>query len=67
VVAAALAVLDGDAVQAVVPLPDVHGRVAKVEGLAVAAGGSDHLRLMAVVDDDDPERPSSCLTLRVEL
>jgi hypothetical protein len=67
VLAAALALLDGDDLQAVVPLPDVHGEVAKVEGLAVMEAGRDGARLLAVVDDDDPERPSSCLVLRVAL
>lgn len=67
VVAAALALLDGDDVQDVVPLPDVDGRVAKVEGLAVMAAGPGGARLLAVVDDDDPERPSPCLVLRVAL
>jgi hypothetical protein len=67
VVAAALAVLDGDDLKEVVPLPDVDGRVAKVEGLAVMATGPGHVRLLAVVDDDDPERASTCLELRVGL
>jgi len=67
VVAAALALLDGDHVLKVLPLPDVHGKVAKVEGLALRDSGPGHVRLLAVVDDDDPERPSACLELRVWL
>ena len=65
VVAAALALVDGDDLLSVVPLPDVDGRVAKVEGLALletAAGGA---RLIGVVDDDDPDLPSAELSLSV--
>lgn len=43
VVAAALAVLDGDRVVARVALPEPGGRVHKVEGLAVLAGGGQPL------------------------
>lgn len=67
VVAAALALVARDEVLEVVPLPQVHGRVVKVEGLAVQDTGPGHVRLLAVVDDDDVERPSTCLELRVEL
>jgi hypothetical protein len=67
VVASALVVLDGASLVASAPLPKIDGRVAKVEGLAVldwdGAGG----RVVAVVDADDPEVPSSMLWLRVSL
>jgi hypothetical protein len=65
VVAAALALLDDDEVRATVPLPDLDGHVAKVEGLALVEAGAHGARLLAVVDDDDPERPSTALLLRV--
>lgn len=45
----------------VVPLPDVDGAVAKVEGLALLARG----RVLAVVDEDDEHAPSSELVLTV--
>lgn len=67
VVAAALALVAGHEVLEVVPLPEVRGRVVKVEGLALRDSGDDHARLLAVVDDDDVERPSTCLELRVVL
>jgi hypothetical protein len=67
VVASALVLLPDDGPPVVAPLPEVEGRVAKVEGLALldwsAAGG----RLLAVVDADDPVEPSALLTLRVDL
>ena len=65
VVAAALALLDGDDVLAVTPLPDVDGRVAKVEGLAVLERRDSGPRLLAVVDEDDAEAASACLVLDV--
>lgn len=67
VVAAALALVDGDDLLEAVPLPEVGGKVTKVEGLAVLETGPSYARLLAVVDDDDPERPSTCLELRVAL
>ncbi len=67
VVAAALALVDGDAVLDVAPFPEVEGRVAKVEGLALRAVRDSTAQLVAVVDDDDPTRPSTALELRVEL
>ena len=67
VVAAALALVEGDDLVDVVALPDVHGEVAKVEGLAVMEQGDGAVRLLAVVDDDDPDKPSTCLELRVRL
>ncbi|WP_432824889.1 DUF6910 family protein [Dactylosporangium sp. CA-092794] len=66
VVAAALALLDGDRVTAVTALPRRGGAVRKVEGLALhSADHRDGLRLLAVVDADDPEVPSALLHLRV--
>lgn len=65
VVAAALALVDGDRLLEVVRLPSVHGQVAKVEGLAVQDSGPGYVRVVAVVDQDDPDRASTCLRLRV--
>ena len=49
----------------VLPLPEPGGRVVKVEGLALLEASAGTARLLAVVDDDDPERPSTELLLRV--
>ncbi len=65
VVATALALLAGEDGPAVVPLPPVDGRVAKVEGLALLGSSHDDARLLAVADEDDPELPSAELVLRV--
>ena len=65
VVGSALALLDGDDVHAVAPLPEVDGAVQKVEGLAVRELVPDGLRLVAVVDADDASAPSLELQLRV--
>jgi hypothetical protein len=67
VVATALALVDGETVVAVVPVPEVDGHVHKVEGLALRSVDGSTVRLLAVVDDDDPEAPSAELDLRVEL
>ncbi|MGY1837205.1 DUF6910 family protein [Blastococcus sp. SYSU DS0510] len=67
VVATAIALLDGDTVQAVVPIPEVDGHVHKVEGLALCGVDGDTVHLLAVVDDDDPDAPSAELDLRVLL
>ena len=64
VVAAALALLD-DGVRAVVPLPGRPDGPYKVEGLAVVGETADGLRLLAVVDADDPTAASVRLTLRL--
>ncbi|WP_193604696.1 DUF6910 family protein [Nocardioides dongkuii] len=73
VVASALAVLvdggvDGE-VAARAMLPALDGRVAKVEGLALRSNGSEpgrrEVHLLATVDADDPQVPSSALDLRV--
>jgi hypothetical protein len=65
VVATALALLDGERVLHTARLPEVGGRVTKVEGLAVRDLRAGAVHLLAVVDDDDPTRPSAALSLRV--
>ncbi|WP_347059799.1 hypothetical protein ABC795_04945 [Blastococcus sp. HT6-30] len=67
VVATALALVEGDTVVAVAQIPEVGGHVHKVEGLALRDVGDGVVRLLAVVDDDDPTAPSAVLDLRVEL
>ena len=67
VVATALALLDGDRVLAVAPIPEVDGHVHKVEGPALREVRGSTVHLLAVVDDDDPTRPSAVLRLRAEL
>ncbi len=67
VVATALALLDGEEVLAIAPIPEVDGHVHKVEGLALRDFEEGQLHLLAVVDDDDPHRPSSEIELRVVL
>jgi hypothetical protein len=67
VVATALALVDGETVVAVVPLPEVDAHVHKVEGLALRTVDGGTVHLLAVVDDDDPDAPSAELDLRVEL
>jgi hypothetical protein len=41
--------------------------VHKIEGLALAGVRGDEVRLLAVVDDDDPTKPSTEVDLRVVL
>jgi hypothetical protein len=67
VVAAALALVDGGHVLDVAAVPEVDGRVPKVEGLALRGVRDGAVHLLAVVDDDDPTRPSTALELHVEL
>ena len=67
VVATALALVEGERVLAVAPIPEVGGAVHKVEGLALREVGDGVVHLLAVVDDDDPDRPSAVLRLRAEL
>ncbi|MGY2130095.1 DUF6910 family protein [Blastococcus sp. SYSU DS0617] len=67
VVATALALVDGETVVAVTPVPEVDGQVHKVEGLGLRSVDGGAVHLLAVVDDDDPEAPSAELELRVEL
>ena len=65
VVASALALLDDDGVRAMAPLPEVGGEVLKVEGLAPRDVSGDRLEVLAVVDVDDPETPSTALAVDV--
>jgi hypothetical protein len=67
VVATAVALVRGGTVLDVAALPEVDGHVHKVEGLALRGVDGDEVRLLAVVDDDDPDTPSAELDLRVEL
>jgi hypothetical protein len=67
VVATALVLVDGGEVLDVAPIPEVDGRVHKIEGLALREFLDDHVHLLAVVDDDDPNTPSAELELRVDL
>jgi hypothetical protein len=67
VVAAALVLVEGDDVLDVAAVPEVDGRVPKVEGLAVRSVRDGAVHLLAVVDDDDPTRPSTALELHVDL
>jgi len=67
VVASALALVDGDDVLEVGRVPEVDGRVAKVEGLALRGVADGVVHLLAVVDDDDATRPATALELRVAL
>ncbi|WP_138758951.1 DUF6910 family protein [Modestobacter altitudinis] len=67
VVGTALVLVDGDAVVAVAAIPEVHGRVQKVEGLALRGARDGAVHLLGVVDADDPEAPSVQLDLRVDL
>jgi hypothetical protein len=67
VVASALVLVDGDTVLDVSRIPEVDGRVAKVEGLALRAVRDGAAHLLAVVDDDDPTRASTALELRVAI
>ena len=67
VVATALALVDGDDVVAVARIPEVGGRVHKVEGLALREVRGGEVRLLAVVDADDPDVPSAELELRAVL
>jgi hypothetical protein len=68
VVATALVLADGGRVLDVAPVPEVEGRVVKVEGLALrGSGDGDRVDLLAVVDADDPELPSPQVELTVTL
>lgn len=67
VMATALVLVDGEDVVAIAPVPEVAGSVRKVEGLALRGVHGDEVRLLAVVDDDDPTAPSVELDLRVDL
>jgi hypothetical protein len=65
VVGSALALLDGEGVLATAAIPDSGRGAYKVEGLAFRASTADGLRLLAVVDADDPSVASEQLTLRL--
>jgi hypothetical protein len=65
VVAAALALLDGDRVEAVTTLPRRGDTIQKIEGLALDSADHNGVRLLAVTDVDDPDTPSTMLHLRV--
>ncbi len=65
VVASALALLDDEGIRALTQLPEVGGEVLKVEGLAPRDVRPDRLEVLAVVDVDDPETPSTALVLDV--
>ena len=67
VVAAALVLVDGDTVLDVAAVPEVDAHVPKVEGLALRAARDGEVQLLAVVDDDDPSRPSTVMELHVGL
>ena len=67
VVATALALLDGEKVLAVEPVPEVGGHVHKIEGLALRDVRNGEVHLLAVVDDDDPDAPSAEIDVRVLL
>ena len=67
VVATALALVDDEEVVAVAPIPEVEGHVHKVEGLALQAFDAGQVHLLAVVDDDDPDTPSTAVDLRADL
>ncbi|MGY1618283.1 DUF6910 family protein [Geodermatophilus sp. SYSU D00691] len=67
VVATALVLVDDEDVVAVAPIPEVDGHVHKVEGLALREVGDGAVHLLAVVDDDDPDHPSTELELRAVL
>ncbi|MCZ2847193.1 DUF6910 family protein [Modestobacter sp. VKM Ac-2978] len=66
VVAAALALVDGETVLDIAAVPEVEGRVHKVEGLALREVEDARAHVLAVVDDDVPGAPSVQLELRVE-
>lgn len=65
VVGSALAIIDGDRVVDTGALPGLEGGVAKVEGLGLVEQHRHTLELVAVVDADDPHRPSILLRLWV--
>lgn len=65
VVATALARIRGDRVTEVVALPELDGRVIKVEGLMVLDSDEMQTTLLAVTDVDDPEAASVATVLRV--
>lgn len=68
IVASALGLIAGERVIDVVSLPQASdGEVWKVEGLAVRGTSGGRVELLAVVDQDDPQRASLALSLDVQL
>ena len=67
VIATALVLVEDTAVLAVAPIPEVDGHLHKIEGLALREMRDGQVRLLAVVDDDDPDVPSAEIDLRVVL
>ncbi len=67
VTATALARLRGDRVDAVVRLPDLDGRILKVEGMMVLDVDAASATLFVVTDVDDADAPSRAASLRVRL
>ncbi len=65
VVGTAVALVDGDDLVDVAPLVTADGTVPKVEGLGFSGGTPRGVRLLAVVDADDPLVPSVELTVHV--
>jgi hypothetical protein len=66
VVATALALVDGDDSLAMAQLDAPDGTVHKIEGLGLREVHDDGVRLVAVVDADDPLVPSLQLSIRVD-
>lgn len=67
VVGVALGLLDADRVVGTCVLPAIDGAVQKLEGLALHSVEGDRIEVAAVVDADDPTRPSLELHLLVHL
>jgi len=67
VVGSALVHLHDDGPADIVLLPMIEGGVAKVEGLMLVEASDGRVRLLAVVDGDDPLAASLAVTLRVRL
>jgi len=67
VVGSALVHLRDDAPADVALLPMIEGVVAKVEGLMLVEASRERVRLLAVVDGDDPRAESLAVSLRVRL
>ena len=66
VVGTAIALVSGDDPIAIAPLDAPDGAVHKVEGLGLREVRDDGVRLVAVVDADDPLVPSAHLSVRVD-
>lgn len=65
VVASALALIRGDRVLEVVALPELDGRVIKIEGMMVLDANEKQTTMLAVTDDDDPAAASWATRLLV--